>query len=114
MLKIINFNKNFYTILFFLIFFIIGIFIFADYGISIDEDNTRIIGFLSLENIFNVFFPEHVELIEKTIGDQRSAHSGLGTSGIVFDLPMAFFEIVFQIEDSRNYYLLRHLINFIL
>ena len=35
------------------------------------------------------------------------------TSGIIFDLPMAFLELIYQIEDSRQYYLLRHFFNFL-
>ena len=112
MLPLLNLNQKLTTFLFFLIFFLIGIFLFRDYGISIDEDNTRIVGFLSLEYIFKIFFPEHVSLIKETISDQRGAHSGFETSGVIFDLPMAFLELIFQIEDSRQYYLLRHFFNF--
>jgi len=108
----LNSNKNLFTFLFFLIFFLTGIYIFQDYGISIDEDNTRILGFLSLEHIFNIFFPESVSKINEIISIDSDAHSGYPTSGIVFDLPMAFLEFIFQIEDSRQYYLLRHFFNF--
>ena len=98
----LNSNKNIFTFLFFLILFLIGIYIFQDYGISIDEDNTRILGFLSLEHIFNIFFPESVSKINEIISVDGDAHSGYPTSGIVFDLPMAFLELIFQIEDSRQ------------
>ena len=109
----LNSNKNLFTLLFFLIFFLIGIFIFSDYGLSIDEDNTRLIGFLSLEHIFNIFLPEHVTKINKIISADRAAIGiGIETSGVVFDLPMAFLELIFQINDSRQYYLLRHFFNF--
>ena len=95
MLTFLNSNKNLFTFLFFLIFFLIGIYIFQDYGISIDEDNTRILGFLSLEHIFNIFLPEHVSKINEIISVDSDAHSGDPTSGIVFDLPMAFLELIF-------------------
>ena len=99
----LNSNKNLFTLLFFLIFFLIGIFIFSDYGLSIDEDNTRIVGFLSLELIFNIFLPEQVTKINKIISADRAAiGTGIETSGVVFDLPMAFLELIFQINDSRN------------
>ena len=50
--------------LFFFIFLLVGLSIFKDYGISIDEDNTRIVGFLSLEYILNhfSFFENKVEI----------------------------------------------------
>ena len=109
----LNSNKKLFTILFFLIFFLIGIFIFSDYGISIDEDNTRMVGFLSLEHIFNIFLPEHVTKINKiTSVDGTAIGIGVITSGVIFDLPMAFLELIFKIDDSRQYYLLRHFFNF--
>ena len=52
----INSNKNLFIILFFSIFFLIGVFVFSDYGLSIDEDNTRILGFISLENISTMLY----------------------------------------------------------
>ena len=47
--------KKSYVFIFFITLLITGINIFADYGISIDEDNTRVIGFLSLEKIYSFF-----------------------------------------------------------
>ena len=55
MQSLLNSNKNLIIFLFFLIFLLFGTFIFPDYGISIDEDNTRIHGLLSLEYIFKIF-----------------------------------------------------------
>ena len=110
----INSNKNLFIILFFSIFFLIGVFVFSDYGLSIDEDNTRILGFISLENIFRIFVPDHLSKIDQIISVDRSAHSGDATSGIVFDLPMAFLELILQITDSRQYYLLRHFFTFLI
>ena len=34
--------------------------------------------------------------------------------GVIFDLPAAFLEILLKINDSREYYLMRHLINFLI
>ena len=34
--------------------------------------------------------------------------------GVIFDLPMAFIEFLFKIEDPRDYYLLRHFFNFLI
>ena len=111
----LNSNNKLLTFIFFVIFFFIGIFIFSDYGISIDEDNTRVVGFLSLESVFKIFSPENIPKIKEIISGQLSEHPSLDiipTSGVAFDLPMAFLEFIFQIEDSREYYLLRHFLNF--
>ena len=108
-------KKTLYTLIFFLFFLLVGVFIFEDYGISIDEDNTRIVGFLSLENILKFFSSEHLIRINEIIFERKQEHPNLDTvptSGVVFDLPMAFLELIFEVEDSRNYYLLRHFFNF--
>ena len=108
-----NFGKELYINIFFLIFLFIGIVIYADYGISIDEDNTRIIGFLSLKNIFNFLPQDFTYKIDELINSQRDAHEGFETSGVWFDLSMAFLELLFGIEESKNYYLLRHFSTFL-
>ena len=108
-----NFGKELYINIFFLIFLFIGILIYADYGISIDEDNTRIIGFLSLKNIFNFLPQDFTYKIDELIKSQRDAHEGFETSGVWFDLSMAFLELLFGIEESKNYYLLRHFSTFL-
>ena len=117
MLLFLNSNKNFFTFLFFLIFFLIGIFIFPDYGISIDEDETRIYGFISLKTVYEIFSPEYITNINEVIAEHKYELPNfdvvIPTSGIIFDLPMAFLELIYQIEDSRQYYLLRHLFTFL-
>ena len=48
-------NRNKILILFFFFFlFLVGLFVFDDYGIGIDEDNSRINGFVSLKYIFEI------------------------------------------------------------
>ena len=117
MLFFSNPNKKKFTFLFFLTFFLIGIFIFPDYGISIDEDETRIYGFISLKTVFEIFSPEYITNINEVIAEHKYELPNfdvvIPTSGIIFDLPMAFLELIYQIEDSRQYYLLRHLFNFL-
>lgn len=116
MFAISNLNKKFSVLLLFVIFFLLGIFVFSDYGISIDEDNTRIAGFLTLESIFKIFAPEQLVKVNNIIAEERSFYPNLDvipTTGMIFDLPMAFLELIFQIEDSRQYFLLRHFFNFL-
>ena len=107
-------NKKYFTLIFFTIFFVLGFYIYPDYGISIDEDNTRIIGLISLKNVFALFSSNYATEINEIIGSQISAHSGFETSGVAFDLPMAFLEYIFNIKESRQYYLLRHFSTFFL
>jgi hypothetical protein len=108
-------SKEIYVFLYFFIFLVIGAIIFRDYGISIDEDNTRIIGFLSLEKIYN-FFSINAHEITKIIESDSLAHSrdNISTSGVIFDLPMAYIEYIFKIDDSKTYFLLRHFFTFLI
>ena len=120
MSSFLNLNKNIRILAFFLIFFSIGVFIFADYGVSIDEDKTRLNGFIALEYIFKIFIPDQVAEINKMVAGEINTNYGMMvttdvvTSGIVFDLPLALLELIFQVDDSREYFLLRHFSNFLI
>jgi len=117
MRSLLSYNKKLTVYLFFSAFLLIGVFIFRDYGISIDEDNTRVVGFLSLEYVFKIFAPEYIPDLNKIISGDKLAHPNLDmvpSTGSTFDLPMAFLEFLFKIEDSREYFLLRHLSTFLI
>jgi len=102
-------NNNYTSYVFFLLFFIVGFNVYKDYGISIDEDNTRINGFVGLKYLFEIFnydyksslnlFPDINEFPEKGIG-------------YVFDVPAALLEYILGTSDPRSFFLLRHLLNF--
>ena len=107
-------NKEKFVFLFFAILFSIGIAIFDDYGIALDEDNSRINGFVSLKYIFEIFLPNKIHLINEIIEVPNiNMHSEKGI-GVVFDLPMAFIEYFFKVEDPRTFYLIRHFSNFLI
>ena len=55
MISYLDSKKYFIISLYFFTLFTVGLFTFSDYGISIDEDNTRINGFVSLKYIFEIF-----------------------------------------------------------
>lgn len=105
----------------FIFFLLTGIFIFKDYGISTDEDFQRLVGFYWLNYIAN-FFPGSNFLLNvqnkiKLIGDLTlSVESGetFKYYGVIFDLPLAFIETVFNITDPKNFFYLRHFFNFFL
>ena len=100
MFEFSNSWKKIFTSAFFLIFFIIGVFSFSDYGISIDEDNTRISGFVSLKYVFEILSPEKALKINEIINVPDLNNYNEQGIGVIFDLPMAFIEFVFQINDS--------------
>ena len=113
MLSYLVSKKYFLISLYFFTLFTVGFLIFPDYGISIDEDNTRINGFVSLKYIFEIFFPNFVNEIDKFTNIPSMSEWNEQGVGVIFDLPTAFIEWIFQIEDSRKYYLMRHFVNFL-
>ena len=114
MLLFINKNRNIFICLFFVSLFIVGIFIFSDYGLSVDDDNSRINGFVSLKYIFEIFFSEYIFKIDNIIDVPNINIYEERYNGSAFELPMAFLELVFKITDSRQIYLFRHFFNFLL
>ena len=108
-----EFKINLFIFFVFFIYFIIGLNIYQDYGISFDENINRVNGFVSLNYIFekigiNADFSKFVIDLPLLNDYKDKAY------GVVFDLPLAFFEFFFQIDNSRDAFLLRHLVNFVL
>ena len=108
-----KFKINLLIFFIFLIYFIIGVNIYKDYGISFDENINRDNGFVSLKYIFekigiNADLSKFVVDIPNLSDYKDKAY------GVVFDLPLAFFEFFFDIDNTRDAFLFRHLINFIL
>ena len=100
--------KKILTLLIFSSLLVVGIIIYDDYGISWDENYHRGNGFVTLNYIRNLLslntYPGFPDL-ENYFAAQY---------GVIFDLPMAYFEKLFLISDSRNYFLMRHFINFLI
>ena len=91
-------------------FFLIGVLSYKDYGISVDEWELRLLGYANLKYVFNIFFESGVYKLDQILQIPVLSNY-LGTHGAIFALPTAFVEFVFKIEESRNYYLLRHYLN---
>lgn len=99
--------------LLYIIFLFVGSSVFKDYGISVDEWELRLHGFSNLIYICNIFFKE-TALSLQTIGSIPVLSDYYGTHGPIFNLSTAFIEFFFSIEDSRNYYLMRHYLNYLI
>ena len=96
-----------------------GLFTFKDYGISVDEEYQRFSGFYwlnyvlsfsSLDELKNLVFLK-LNQIEGFTLPRPQDHPYYG---IVFDLPLALLEVVFKIEEPKNYFYFRHLFGFLL
>ena len=79
------------------LFAIVGVAVFDDYGIGLDEKNQRRIGQAS----FNYVLGDEDALIE---GHHDRYY------GVAFEVPLIAVERLLRLEDSRDIYLSRHLI----
>ena len=69
----------------------------------IDEDNSRENGFVTLKYLAQIFYPHGVTLINQVIEVQNIHEYYQQGNGVVFDAPMAFFEIFCRkIERNRE------------
>jgi len=111
-------KKNFYLI-FFLIYFFCAIIIFDDYGISIVEEFHRFSGFYWLNYVVNIL---NIDSTKNIVSDRLSSINGFTLPnpkdfpfyGVVFDLPLALFETILNIQNYKNIFLLRHFFNFLI
>ena len=101
-------KKITFEIIIFFSFLLLGTFIYDDYGISWDEVSHRSNGFVSLNYIRNLL------LLNEYPGFPELKDYFAQSYGVIFDLPMAYLEKLFHIEDSKSYFLMRHYANFII
>ena len=116
--KDISISKSIIFLLF-SIFFIVGIITFKDYGISVDEEFQRRSGFYWLNYVLSfTFFNElnnavAIKLTQIT-GFTLSPIEGNQFYGVIFDLPVALLEVIFKIDEPKNYFYFKHFLNFFL
>jgi hypothetical protein len=101
--------------MYFILLFILGLSTFRDYGISFDEPVSRTNGGISLRYVAEKF---DINFLKNDV-----VLSGFDTPlkeyqdrdyGVVFDLAAFFIERVFLLDDSRQQYLLRHFLTFLI
>lgn len=113
------FKSDYSIISFLVVYFLIGIFSYKDYGVGIEEHFQRSSGFFWLDYILQYTNFESLKLIvENKILEIQSFDPELPSLkianyyGILFDLPTAFIESFFNVQNSNNYFYFRHFINF--
>ncbi len=115
-------NNFFFTNIFYFLylsFFILGLIIFNDFGISIDEEFQRYSGFYWLNYVLKFTPFESLKFIVETKlveieGFTLPNPIDYPFYGVIFDLPLALFESIFKINEPRNYFLLRHFFTFLI
>mgnify|MGYP000617965247 CR=1 FL=1 len=110
------FLKNIFYFLY-LSFFVLGLIIFNDFGISVDEEFQRYSGFYWLNYVLE-FTP--FESLKLSVENKLSEIGGFTLPnpkdypfyGVIFDLPLALIETVLKVNEPREYFLLRHFFTF--
>ena len=99
---------------FLLIVLALGLVIYKDYGISLDEPAQRLIGIVNVNYVAQIFGiqtilenPHFANFSNQTLANLEDRHYG-----VIFELPAALLEIFFHPEDIRGIYLMRHLLTF--
>ena len=102
----------------YLIFLFISLFVYDDFGISADEWVLRYEGLKNIKYISEIFFSNAVNEIDKIIARldvlEYTSDDESRYYGSIFSIGMAFIEFFFNIDDSKDYYLLRHYFNHII
>ena len=110
-LKKTNRHELIIVTLIYLIFFFIGILFYRDFGISVDEWDLRLLGFVNLKYITEIFFNDVTPRLDEILLIPKFSEYYANTHGAIFATPMAFIEYFFNITDSQKYYLIRHYSN---
>jgi hypothetical protein len=99
---------------YFLVVLAMGLFLYQDYGISLDEPAQRLIGIVNLNYVGQVFGietiignPHFANFSNQTLASLEDRHYG-----VIFEFPAALLEIFFHTEDLRGIYLMRHLLTY--
>lgn len=114
--------NRYVSIGYFSIIFIIGLAIYKDYGISVDEEFHRMMGFYWLKYIVdflpNSSFTNNFYEVYNTINVTGFNFNELKSQnliyGVIFDLPMCFLEVVFNVINTESIFYLRHFFTFLI
>jgi uncharacterized membrane protein YuzA (DUF378 family) len=110
-----NRNGQVFSIGFFICIFLLGLLIFRDYGISLDEPAQRLIGIVNLNYVSEVLGiksilanPHFAGFTTQTLMQLEDRHYG-----VIYEIPAAFIEVFFKTENVEAIYQTRHLLNFL-
>jgi hypothetical protein len=94
--------------LFFGLLLLLGGLVFADYGVSWDEPIDRRNGLVSLRFVTGLIAPEWTESQALLHAAPSIRDYPDNDHGVLFELPIALFDVLRPGTDQRTYYLVRH------
>ena len=112
-------KKTFFLIIFYFLAIIIGLLVFLDYGVHIEEKYHRLNGHYWLNYIAKVFNLDHIQSITQSKIDEiydftLSPVTYYNKWGVIFDVPTAFLEIVLNLEKVNEIYFLKHFLSYLI
>ena len=112
-------SQYFFLILTYFIIITLVLLTFRDVGIHIEEKFHRMNGLYWLNYISQIFNFEKLNLITEIKMKEVSDYTltsivQLKKYGVIFDVPLALIEIIFNIEKIENIYYLKHFISFLI
>ena len=105
--------KNILIVLFFLIFFILGIFIHNDYGISWDENFHRTNGQISLNYIKEFTNEFSLSKFFKYELPNLDWNTFSNNYGVIFDVFLEYLDTKIGFSDEKDFFIFKHFLNFI-
>ena len=112
-------TNNFIIYIFFFLYFILGILTFKDYGVNIEEHTQLYSGIYWLNYVFEFLNINNLSADVKNYLDWISKDTqlpdpGKYTYGPVYDLPIAFLEVLLNKKNQSLSYEIRHLFIFLI
>lgn len=123
LVSIILHNEKIHLLILF-IFFLISAFNIKNYGISWDEQSSRAVGFINGKYILEVFFGNEIlkdftkffglDFFDKFINSDKYIFNTYAEKayGPGFELPMALIELISNLKNTKDIFILRHFVNF--
>jgi len=107
--------KNIIILFFFIILVIVGYILHDDYGISLDEESTRLHGIVSLNYICEFFFPNEKFAFQTNNLIPKLSEYEFKEYGIFFEILLTLIiEIILEIKSFSEIFYARHFINHLL
>src|SRR6516162_7659943 len=101
-------------IVFFLILLAVGLGVYRDYGISLDEVKQRSIGAVTLAYLANRLAPSLLTRTPSHISHVESLNDYPDRDyGVAFEAPAVALEVILGIGDLKNVFMFRHLLTFL-
>ncbi len=105
-----NTKRSIFLILFLCVYFFIGMQVFSDFGVSVDEPTERETGLVNLKFILERTYPAYADYHFKNITDLLNYHDKY--YGAVVQLPLTALETLNSIE-GQTIWLFRHFATFL-